>query len=197
MANAMSATTPIAIQTQGQMFRISIGGLMSRRASGAAFVILFTPKKKSENSHVLSYKDLNCLQVYSSSSQPPAFASFEKLSQRGGIGLVGAELDRIDAGSAEHARDVGLCFGLALGKCGAFAGVTGADFDNLAGFGVFQHEAAERGQFEFAGIGDLHGHDIVTAIRLAQHREGGLRERFEQHQLRAEAALALATGTCG
>jgi len=110
------------------MFGISIGALMSRKASGTAVEL--------EEAFVM----------LQSTSESAAFSCFKKLRQRECVRLVGAQLDGINARGAKHTGEVSLGFGLTLCKRGAFAGVAGAHFNDFTGLGVFQHEPPERGQ---------------------------------------------------
>ena len=110
-----------------------------------------------------------------------AFTGFEEAPEGGGVRLVGAQLDGIDAGGSEEAAQFFLGFGLALGENGAFARIAGIDFDDLAGFGVFEDEIPERWEFEFEAIDNLDGDDIMAAVGLAESGIGSLAEGFRKN----------------
>ena len=99
---------------------------------------------------------------------PPFFACLEETAQGGGVGLVGAQLDRINPNAPKETLQLGLRSQLLLGKTLSVAWVVGVDFDHLAGLGVTQHQTAQRGQFQLETIRDLHRHDIMPPIGLPQ-----------------------------
>src|SRR6266571_6758382 len=167
-------------QSQAQLLGISTGGLMARislvratgdgggRISAELFVII---ERKS-----------------GSAVEAAAFARFKEPAQRGGVGLIGAQLNEIDAHRAEQALQFLLRLGLASGEGGPFAGVTGVDLQDLAGFGILKHEPAQRRHFQFVSVGDVHAHDVVAAIGLSQRRIRGLGEAQRGGQARAREA---------
>ena len=48
--------------------------------------------------------------------------------------------------------------------------LAGVEFHDFAGLGVLQNQPAQLRQFQFVAVGDLHGHDIVLAVRHAAAR---------------------------
>ena len=102
------------------------------------------------------------------SPQPPFFPVLEKFAQGRRVRFVRAELNGVHARRAKLPREVVALFFLPQRKGIAAAGVAGVDFDNFTRFGVFQNQTAERGQFQFVAVRDLHGHDVVLAIRNPQ-----------------------------
>ena len=85
-------------------------------------------------------------------------------------------MNRIDPGRAKQSRQIGLRARLALGKGRAFPLVAGVNLNHFAGLGIVQYQPAKGGEFELITIGNLHRHDIMTPIGLAQHGKGGLRQ---------------------
>ena len=131
--------------------------------------------------------------MFQSAPESAAFPRFKEFSKHDTVRLVRAQLDRINARRTKHSQKVALRLGLTLGEDRTLACITRADFDNLAGLGIFEHQPPEGRQFQFTRISDLDRHHIVPAIGLAKHGERRLRERFKQHQLRTQAALTVAT----
>ena len=86
----------------------------------------------------------------------------KKSTQRAGVWLIGAQLDRVNPRRAKQFEEFGLRFGLPLRESRAFALIARVDLDHFAGFGVFQNQAAQRGEFKFETVRDLHGHHIMA-----------------------------------
>src|SRR5712691_10428740 len=167
-------------QSQAQPLRISTGGLMAR----ISFV-----RATGDGGGTISAELFVIIERKSRSAvEAAAFARFKKSAQRGGVGLIGAQLNEIDAHGAEQALQFLLRLGLAPREGGPFAGVTGVDLQDLAGFGILEHEPAQRRQFHFVSVGDVHAHDVVTAIGMSQRRKRGLGEAQRGGQARAREA---------
>ncbi|MBI3191314.1 MAG: hypothetical protein HYZ36_01530 [Pedosphaera parvula] len=94
--------------------------------------------------------------------------------------MIGAQHDRIDGGRAEEPRQFVLRFDLPLGEGLPLAFVTRVDFDQLARLGVLQDQAAERRQLLLVAVHDLHRHDVVPAVGLAQRHRRSLRQRLRE-----------------
>jgi len=104
----------------------------------------------------------------------------EEAGEGTGVRLVGAKLDRVDTGGADGARPICLGLGLAHGEAGAAAFVAGINFHQFAGFGVFEDESSEGGEFEFIAIGDLDGHEVMAAGDLTEAAADGLSEEIRE-----------------
>src|SRR5262245_22190137 len=59
----------------------------------------------------------------------------------------------------------------------AFANVARVDFDHFSGFGILQHEPPKRRQLLFKTVAYVDGNEVVSPVRLAQHRKGEFRQR--------------------
>src|SRR5208282_3436798 len=100
-----------------------------------------------------------------SSAQPPLFPVFKKFAQCRRVRFVRAELNGVHTRRAKLPREVVALFFLPQRKGIAAAGVARVEFHNFTRLGVFQGQTAKCRQFKFVAVRDLHGNDIVLAIR--------------------------------
>src|SRR2546423_6241328 len=170
------AATPNAVsrqQSQNQPPGISTGALMSRISPVNALVAaLWVAAGGTIRAEELVF--------IHSTMTAAALPHFKESAQRGGVGLVGAQLDGINSGRAEQFEELGLGLELSLREGHALPFIAGVDFDHFAGFGVLQDEPSQGGQFLLETVGDLDGDQVVPAIGLAKDGEGGLAEGFGQ-----------------
>src|SRR5687768_7946721 len=105
-------------------------------------------------------------------AQTPPLTIFEKTPQRGGVRLVGAQLDMVDVRGAKELLQFSLAFNVPQMERFAPGAVCGVDLDDLSAFSILEDQSPERRKLLFKAVNDLHRHDIVAPIRLAQ---GGIR----------------------
>ena len=91
--------------------------------------------------------------------------------------MAGHEADVVDVEAAEFFDQCGLSFGAVGGEGFAVGFGAEVEFADFAGLGVFEHQAAERGQGVFVRIVDLDGHHVVSALGAVQ---GGVGEGIEE-----------------
>ena len=100
---------------------------------------------------------------------PPPLAGFEKSSQRGRVRFTGSQADRINACAAQCPVKFSLVLLLLPGKGAARGGIR-VHFDDVTGFRVLQNQSSERRKIQFVSIHNLHRHDVVPSVGLAQGR---------------------------
>ncbi len=123
----------------------------------------------------------------------PSFARFKKVAQRGGVGLVGAHFNRVNVGGTQRAQHLLLMAGALFGKGVALAGIERVDLQQLARFGVCQHQPAQRRQLHFKTVHHLDGDHVVPPVGLPQRRQ----RVWPQRRGRQMAAGSLPAGFHG